>query len=244
MQIAQATSSTITNLWSQVEADIQQAQTMEDAAQKLATALHSQFEASVVLARVYTTVPFETLPPANQSFVRALAGDAADLKDTTPVLSLIGTHGQEDDWNSRHNSQGHAGIPLISAAFVGAIPMIARLLHELGVPSDWVDSHDTDMIIQTIGHSAGLFFVDNAAEATDAQGRKIIVAQDFVSTYNVQSVFGTGGAYLDTGQMLVIVVFCRDRFARDIAERFLPLTSLFQNKTATLVGTQNIFTDG
>jgi hypothetical protein len=244
MQIAQATSSTIRNLWTQVEADIQQAQTLEAAAQQLATALHTTFEESVVLARVYTTVPFETLPPTNQSFVRALAGDAADLQGTTPVLSLIGTHGQEDDWNSRRNSKGHAGIPLISSAFVGAIPMIARLLHELGVPGDWVDSHDTNMILETIGHTAGLFFVDNAAEATDNQGRKIIAAQDFVSTYGVQSVFGIGGAYLDTGQMLVIVVFCRDGVSRDTAEHFLPLVSLFQSKTDALVGAQQIFAAG
>lgn len=244
MQITQATSSTITNLWSQVESNLQQAQTLEAAAQQLAAALHTTFEESVLLARVYTTVPFETLPPANQSFVRALAGEAADLKDTTPVLSLIGTHGQEADWNSRHKSQGHVGIPLISSAFVSAIPMIARLLHELGVPGDWVDSHDTNMILETIGHTAGLFFVDNATEATDTQGRKIIAAQDFVSAYGVRSVFGIGGAYPDTGQILVIIVFCRLSVSRDTAEHFLPLVSLFQNKTAALVGAQQIFAVG
>lgn len=247
MQIDQATSSAITDLWNQVEARMQQAPSLEAAAQQLAMALHTTFAESVVLARVYTTVPFDSLPVANQAFVRRLAesaGAAADLKGTTPVLSLIGTHGQEEAWNNRRNSQGHAGIPFISSAFVGAIPMIARLLHELGVPSDWVDSHDTSMILETIGHTAGLFFVDNAAEAVDTQGRKIIAAQDFVANYGVRSVFGVGGAYLGTGQMLVAVVFCRDAVPRDTAEHFLPLVSLFQSKTDALVGAQQIFAAG
>lgn len=187
------------------------------------------------------------LPADNQAFVRRLAesaGAAVELKGSTPVLSLIGTHGQENKWNDRRNSAGHAGIPLISSAFVGAIPMIARLLHELGVPSDWVDSHDTSMILETIGHTAGLFFVDNAAEAVDTQGRKIIAAQDFVADYGVRSVFGIGGAYLDTGQILVTVVFCRDAVSRDTAEHFLPLVNLFQSKTGALVGAQQVFAAG
>ena len=119
------------------------------------------------------------------------------------------------------------GIPLISAAFVGAIPMIARLIKELGVPLEWVDRHDSEMIIRTMGTSAGLFFVDDAGEATDHQGRKIIAAQDFVSSYDVKSVFGIGGAYT-SGQILVVVVFCRDTLSRATAERFLALTNLFR----------------
>ncbi len=171
------------------------------------------------------------------------ADAASDLKGTTPVLSLIGTHGQEEDWCDRRKSQGHVGIPLISSAFVGAIPMISRLLNELGIPLDWVDSHDSEIIIETIGSSVGLFFVENAAEATDDQGRNIIAAQDFVSSHNVRSVFGTGGAY-SGGQMLVIVAFCRDVFSRATAESFLPLASLFQSKTTALVETGSIFSEG
>ncbi|MFQ5665957.1 MAG: hypothetical protein ACE5I7_05940 [Candidatus Binatia bacterium] len=247
MRIEQASSSSVADLWASVEPRVGQAQCLEEAAQELAATLHTQFEESVVLARVYTTVRFDALPPTKQVFARnvaASAGAASELTGTTPVLSLIGTHGQEGPWNDCRNSQRHAAIPLISSAFVGAIPMIARLLHELGVPSDWIDSHDSEIIIETIGQSAGLFCVQKAADATDHEGRKIITAQDFVSTYHVGSVFGTGGAYLDSGQMFVIVVFCRDVFPRAVAERFLPLTSLFQSKTAPLIGARKIFAQG
>jgi hypothetical protein len=211
----------------------------------VAEALHTQFEESVVLARVYLTSPFDALPQTNKDFVQKLAesaGVADDLKAATPVLSLIGTHGQEADWCDRRNSKGHVGIPLISSAFVGAIPMISRMLGEFGVPMGFLDSHDTGIIVENIGSTAGLFFVEYAAEATDSEGRKIIAMQDFVANYSVKSVFGIGGAY-DGGQLLVVVVFCRDSFSRIIAENFLTLVNLFKSQTNDFVSSQHIFTN-
>ena len=118
--------------------------------------------------------------------------------------------------------------------------MISRLLKELGVPLHWIDSQDSEIIKESMGRSTGLFFVENAAEATDHQGRKIIAAHDFVSNYKVKSVFGTGGAY-PTGQIVILVVFCRDVMSRTAAERFLALTVLFKEKTKRLVGSARIF---
>ena len=246
MQIQQATSATITQLWAEVEPSVKQSQSLEAAAQGVAKALHALFEESVVLTRVYLTSPFDALPQANKDFVQKLAesaGAADDLKAATPVLSLIGTHGQEADWCDRRNSKGHVGIPLISSAFVGAIPMISRMLGEFGVPMGFLDSHDTGIIIENIGSAAGLFFVEDAAEATDREGRKIIAMQDFVADYSVKGVFGIGGAY-DGGQLLVVVVFCRDVFSRITAEHFLTLANLFKIQTNALVSRQRIFTNG
>ena len=121
--------------------------------------------------------------------------------------------------------------------------MISRLLKEFGVPLDFLDSHDPDVLIETIGKKTGLFFVEDAAKATDAEGRKIIAAQDFVADYDAKSVFGIGGAY-DSGQLFVIVVFCRDAFSRTTAEDFLSLATLFQNQTNGLASSRNIFTNG
>jgi hypothetical protein len=246
MQIEQATSATITQLWEEVEPSVKQSPSLEAAAQAVAEALHTQFEESVVLARVYLTSSFDALPQTNKDFVQKLAesaGAAGDLQAATPVLSLLGSHGQEADWCDRRNSKGHVGIPLISSAFVGAIPMISRMLGELGVPMDFLDSHDTGIIIENIGSKAGLFFVEDAAEAVDKEARKIIAVQDFVSDYSVKSVFGIGGAY-DDGQLLVIVVFCRNAFSRTTAEHFLTLTNLFQSRTNALVSGQRIFGNG
>lgn len=242
MKIEQATSATITELWTKVEPRVKQSKSLEEAAQELTTALHTQFQESVVLARVYFTVPFGVLPATNKAFVQNLAesaGAASDLKPATPVLSLIGTHGQEADWNDRRKSKGHVGIPLTSSAFVDAIPMISRLLKELGVPLDWVDTQDAE-IVKKMDRAAGLFFVENAAEATDHQGRKIIPAQDFVSGYNVKTVFGVGGGYAG-GQIVVVVAFCRDLIPRASAERFVALRDAFKGNTSSLVETAKVF---
>lgn len=196
-----------------------------------------------MLARVFLSVPFASLPDANRDFVRNLAlsaGGASDLKDSTPVLSLVGTSGQEPEWSDRRKSKGHIGIPLISSSFVGSIPMISRLLRELGVPIEWTDSHDSEIITKAVGKSTGLFFVDDAATAKDHEGRNIIVAQDFVSAHGVKSVFGGGEAYTN-GQMLVFVVFCRDACSRATAERLSSLTGLFKGSTASLVEAGKVF---
>ena len=242
MKIEQATASTITELWTKVESRVKQSKSLEEAAQALATALHTQFQESVVLARVYFTVPFGALPATNKAFVQKLAESAeaaSDLKATTPVLSLIGTAGQEVDWNDRRKSKDHVGIPLTSSAFVDAIPMISRLLKELGVPLDWVDTQDAE-IVKKMDRAAGLFFVENAAEATDHQGRKIIPAQDFVSGHNVKTVFGVGGGYAG-GQIVVVVAFCRDLIPRASAERFVALRDAFKGNTSSLVETAKVF---
>jgi hypothetical protein len=241
MKINQATSQMVSELLAQIEPRIQGAETLEDAAQELVATLQQKFDESVVIARAFVTVPYGSLPPENKEFVQKLAG-SADLKPATPVLSLIGTYGQESDWRDRRKSKGHVGIPMISSSFVEAIPMISRLLKELGVPMTWVDSHDTEIIVKTMDPSGGLFFVDDAAEATDHQGRKIIAAQDFVSSYSVKSVFGTGGVY-PGGQIVVIVAFCRDGFTRAEAERFLEVNSWLRNKTGSLVQSTKIFAE-
>ena len=243
MKIDQATASTVSDLWKRLQPRVAESERLEDAAQALATVLHTQLDESVVIARVFVTVPFGDLPEDNKTFVRGLAegaGSGTDLKPDTPVLSLVGTHGQESDWNDRRRSKGHVGIPLISSAFVGAIPMISRLLKELGVPIDWIDSPNTEVIVKTIGSSAGLFFVDDAGTAKDQEGRSIIAAQDFVENYGIKSVFGTGGAY-PNGQMVAVVLFCRDAFSRATAEQFMALTDFFKGSTASLAEPEKVF---
>lgn len=243
MKIDQVTSSTLSEMWAQLEPKVGSAWYLEEAAQTLVHDLQTQFDESVVIARAFVTVPLQALPRANREFVQNLArsaGAEGDLKDSTPVLSLIGTYGREEGWQDRRRSKGHVGIPLISSSFIGAIPMISRLLKELGVPLEWVDKPETEVIIKTIGSSAGLFFVDDASTATDSQGRKIIVAQDFVEDNQVKSVFGTGGAYLN-GQILILVVFCRDKLSRAVAERFMEMTNLFKGKTLSLADSAKTF---
>ncbi len=242
MKIEEATPTTILDLWTRIEPDIRGSPTLEAAAQTLVTALYEDYADSIVLVRTFLTLPLSTLPARNQAFVRKLAGEgASELEPHTAVLSLIGSRGQERQWNDRRTSEGHVGIPFISSAFVEAIPMISRLLKELRVPLEWVDTRDTD-IVEKLGSSTGLFFVENAVEATDQDGRKIIAAQDFVAKYGVTSVFGLGGAYFGD-HMLVTVVFCRDLVPRASAEQFAPFLYFFKAGTTGLLEDGRVFAD-
>jgi hypothetical protein len=240
MKLEQATGATIAELWRTLEPRAQMATSLEEVAQAMATTLYNQFAESVILARVYVTVPFAALPQPTRAFVQALPGAASALTGTTPVLSLLGTQGQKAEWNDRRKSKQHGAIPLISPEFVDGVPMIARLLREVGVPLDWIESHDARRLVTLIGSKGGLFFVEDAVRAIDDRGRKVIPAVDFVFAYSVKSVFGTGAAY-SGGQMLVVVVFCRDRVARVTAELFLPLLDLFKSKTESLVALAKVF---
>jgi hypothetical protein len=243
MKLEETTRDAITQLWTTVEPRLQLVASLEEAGQALATTLYTQFVESAILARVFVTVRFDGLPPPTRALVQAMPGATCAVTATTPVLSLVGTQGQEADWNDSRKSKQHRGIPLISAEFVDGIPMIARLLRELGVPLDWIDSHDARRLTKTIGSTSGLFFVEDATRAMDDKGRKVIPAVDFVFAYNVRSVFGVGGAY-PSGHMLVVVVFCRDRIERATAELFLPLADLFKGKTASLVALGKVFGPG
>ena len=63
MNIEQTTASTINDLWTGVESQVENASYLEEAAQALTAAMHQEFGDSVVIARVFFTVPFDNLPP-------------------------------------------------------------------------------------------------------------------------------------------------------------------------------------
>ena len=242
-RIEEITPMDILDLWAGVESEVAAASTLEQAAQALATALHTCLRHSAILTRVFVTADLAILPDDITRFVETQAdrsGATDQLHGSTPVLSLIGTHGDDPRWNDRHHSEAHAAIPLISADFVNDIPMISSLLKDLGLPLDWMEHKSSNVIQRTIGQGAGLFFVENAALATDDQGRKIIPAQDFVNDHGVESVFGISGAY-SGDEILVVIAFCTEQFPKAIAERFLPLVSLFKSGTGALVSAGRIF---
>lgn len=246
MRIENATPSAINRIWQHVQIEIDNSRCLEEAAQALAATLYHKFPDSVLLTRTFLTLPFSQLPNNNQEFVRHLTESVepgADLKPDTLVLSLIGSYGEKPQWTDRRLSQGHMGIPLISSNFIDRIPMISRLLKELGLPLGWVNAHDSDSeIVEKLGESLGLFFVSNASEATDHENRKIISDQEFVDEFGVKTVFGLGGAYL-AENIFVTIVFCRDTSSRTDAERLKSLIDSYRMRTRKFLDQGKVFHD-
>ena len=99
---------------------------MEEAANKIVGYLYDNLgdtgtsQKSCALVRFYKTHPYGELEAGLQEFASALLGSAPP--PATPCLTLLGTIGDNAQWSSRANSQGHKAIPLASAEGVGRIP--------------------------------------------------------------------------------------------------------------------------
>ncbi|HZH91860.1 MAG TPA: hypothetical protein VEX70_14735 [Pyrinomonadaceae bacterium] len=217
-----------------LHASLKERANLQEMAQTCARLLYEEFTESLILARVFVTLPFSSLPARDKAFVTALAEAknlAPLLGEKTQVLSLLGTHGAEARWNDRYQSQDHLGIPLLTAEFVESIPMVARLMSDMGIGSDWFDKFEPDILVKNLGRAAGVFYVRDAKMRLDARNRKIVSAQDFVAAHDIHTVFGLGGSYLN-GSFVTIILFTRETIEQSQAEAFMLLVNTF--KTATL----------
>jgi hypothetical protein len=232
-------------LWeNKVRESLRSATTLEAAAQRCSHVLYDEFRESVVLARFYATIPFGRLPEESRRFAASLAlsrGAKERLDDKTMVLTLLGTRGDKREWNDRRASRGHLAIPLLSAAFIDEIPMVSRLLKDLGVPIGVTDAGPGDVHTDTFGRLGGFFYVEDAATAVDHKGRKIISAQDFVSAHGVKTVFGTAGTYVLSKWLVTIIVFCRERVEWDRARDFMPFANTVTSATSDLARRAKLF---
>ncbi|MFH1999294.1 MAG: hypothetical protein ABIK28_06415, partial [Planctomycetota bacterium] len=80
---------------------------LEAAAQLYTSLIYDQWKDSIVLVRFFATIPFVELPAMNKVFVKKLTESANisdQLKDSTLVLSLLGSSGAKPEWNDRHDS--------------------------------------------------------------------------------------------------------------------------------------------
>lgn len=243
MKLERAMWNTATDLWCDIEESVRRSDSIELAAGILTQALFRRFAESVVLARLFATLPHVAAPDEVRAFAESLAAQAGvptPLEPATPLLALAATHGVMREWCDRRTSLGHVAIPLLSAAYIAGIPMISALLRELGVGLDDAPGAGVGLHVEAIGQTTGLFFVEQAAGAVDAEGRKVIAAQDFVAEHGVQSVFGIGGTWPD-GRLMVLILFCRDRLDRSAAERFTNLAPLFCTCTNRLSAAGEVF---
>lgn len=236
-------SNRVARLGVKIRQDIKNCDYLEDAANKFVNAITQEFSRSFVLSRLFVTIPFHDLPENNKRFVERLAKSKSiisQLRDETPVLSLVGTCGRYESWNSRKNSKGHIGIPLISASFVDSIPMMSRLLKELEIDLEWLKNFDTDIVTKKTGKLSGLFYVEDAATNTDARGRKIISAQDFVARFHVKTVFGMGGFSPLSGKYVVSINFMNMHLPNEGAQLFMRYVNIFNSGIDTRAW-KNIF---
>lgn len=231
------------SLFGSIQHQLGQSPCFETAAQQSMDLLYEHFADCVVLSRVYVTARYGDLPLPNRQFVDKLAhAKAVTMTEDAPVLSLMASRGRKPAWNNRRQSSGHVGIPLVSADFVSALPMIARLLSDFEIKLEWIERPERGISTLRSGWS-GLFWVSDARTDKDQFDRLIIPAQDFVAEQDVRTVFGVGGSY-STGTMFAMIFFVTCSLSRDQAQRFLPLSNLFKTATNAHVEANRIFAAG
>lgn len=197
----------------------EQAHSMEEVANKLVRHLFENCvdpltnEQDIALVRFFKTHPFGLLDSGLQAAAQKLC-PTTELKADTKCLVLLATAGISPDWNTRHKSEGHQAIPLVSKESVSQIPMIAQLIQQFGLELESVISTPSDLMVELDERSYNVFHVEKAL------GSPFIPAQEsFVEPYGVKSVVGFGGM-LPTGNLFTSILFSKAPISRLTGEAF------------------------
>jgi hypothetical protein len=191
--------------------------TLAEAAERVVNFLYCQLvddsgRPACALVRLFKTHAYAELDDELQSFVRETVPLAAEVENLR-CLVLLATAGDRADWRSRHASQGHKAIALVSEQMVEQAPMIAQLIEQFGLSVSTV-LHPNPTLLLENATTINLFYVPQAV------GSPYIVAQEeFVIRHGIQSVLGFGGI-LASGDLFAVIMFSRVPITPDIADRF------------------------
>ncbi len=182
------------------------------------------------LARLFVTADYGKLPGSLQDFAsRFIQSDSIDPH--MKCLTLMGTVGDQPQWNSRDGSVGHQAIPLPSEEVINSIPMIQNLISQFGLDAREVINPNPELILDMEQKTYNVFFVQ------EALGSDMIPAQEeFVVPFGIQSVLGFGGLF-PSGEMYVVILFFKVRVPAEVVDYF---KSLSLNIKVSLLGLEDI----
>ena len=165
-----------------------------------------------VLVRFYRTIDFADLEPSLQNYA-ALALGPGNKRPAMKCLTLMGTAGDVPQWNSRQTSVAHRAIPLTSRAAVERMPMVSRLIRDLGMSVDeLVDPPETTSAPEP-NVPQNVFYIRRA------ESHPSVPDQDFVRQHGVQSVVAVGGP-IDNTDLWAIILFSRVEISPEVARLF------------------------
>ncbi len=235
----------VSALRARVESELGEFGSFQPASQRFTEILYEELTPSAVLFRVFATVEYEKLPQKERDFALALARSRTfldELKSNTPVVTLLGSRGKRPSWNHRHRSERHLAVPLVKASFIKTIPMVSRLMGDMGTGLDWVQKQDQNMIVKSMGQMARVLYVEDALETRTRDGFDVIPDRSFVEEYKVRTVIALGGAYLN-GTIVAVVLFTNERVTADRVEKLLPVIHGFKIATMKAVMRGKVFPD-
>ena len=160
---------------------------------------------NLVLARIFLSLPYTELPPEYQREIES-GGSLPDPEDR--FLCLMGTAGDEPDWNDPLRSRGHKYMKLPDREEdLVQMPMIQKVFAEFGVPYSAILRPDSSR-----EHSVEGYFL-----ADDPAASPYIPDKGFVSDYGIRSQVSIGGV-LPSGSIFTMFLFSRQKLTHDMAE--------------------------
>jgi len=199
------------------------ATSMEEVAGRIVRYLHDTLidgqsgERTCSLIRFFKTHAYEGLDDELKDFALNMLGGSAPLPEIK-CLTLLGTVGENQEWNSRGTSKGHRAIPLPSEEVVHQIPMMRNLIQQLGLTVRSVVKPDPALLLDMEQKTYNVFFVPEALDSPYIPAQK-----EFVVPYGIKSVMGFGGM-LPSLDIFVIIMFLKASISREVADLFKNLS--------------------
>ncbi len=198
------------------------AESLEDVAQKAVKHLYDNMrdeksgQRSFSLVRFFVTCSISELPPSLQDFSsKLLKGEPVppDIK----CLTLLGSAGSKEKWNSRFTSSKHKAIPLTSETFTENFPMISALISQFGMEIGDILKPSLDTMMLHEVKEYNIFHIE------DVRGNLLVPSQkNFVIPENITSIVGFGGM-LPSGRFFTVIIFSKAPIPKRIANMFRPL---------------------
>jgi hypothetical protein len=194
---------------------------MEAAASAIVEYLYSHFldadsKRALALVRLFKTRAYGELESNLKGIASSLVAQTPPFE--TKCLTLMATIGDKPEWCSRHLSNGHQTIPLLSEEGVARIPMIAGLIRQLGISIADVLQPSPSLLADLSQRTFNVFHVP------EALGSAIVPVQDgFVIPERIRSCVGFGGMLPD-GNLFALIMFSRVSIPRRTALMLKPLS--------------------
>jgi len=203
---------------------------VEEIAQAFVDIIFERFKDSLVLLRLFSSLPYSALPSQDQKLVEKQAKDSGIIhlyNNSTPVLTLLGTRGQRPEWNQRATSQGFRCIPLVSSGYVASLSMLSMQFKSMNFDLALLDEWESTIITNAHAHEfTGMLYVNHAGIDKDEQGRMVVPRQEFVSENDVKTALGFGTGYSDYPTIVTLFAFTNETLNKTAME---PFSSLLQN---------------
>ncbi len=224
---------------------IKKLDTAEKLAQEFIDVIYEYFQESLVLLRLFSSVPYSALPAQDKQLVDKKANDSGTAhlyNDGTPVLTLLGTRGQKSDWNVRPKSQGFRCIPLVSSGYVASLSMLSMQFRKMKFDFGLFDTWDKTIVAKgrADGYS-GMLYIKDAGIEKDEQGRMIVPRQEFVAENNIKTVLGFGSGYSNHPTIAALFAFTNETLSESTVKPFASLLETYISTSKELVRNGRIF---